>query len=86
MCHACCSRQQQEMTTKLKAYEEQVEHLSAAVQRKGEEVQQLSTQLEHVHAEMKERLFEASREAARIEQQFQQQILGINYIILTTIL
>lgn len=66
------------MTTRLKAYEEQVDHLSAAVQKKSEEVQQLSTQLEHVHAEMKERLLEASREAARVEQQFQQQILGIN--------
>ncbi|XP_063868539.1 A-kinase anchor protein 9-like isoform X4 [Scylla paramamosain] len=68
---------QQEMTTRLKAYEEQVDHLSAAVQRKSEEVEQLSTQLEHVHTEMKERLFEASREAARIEQQFQQQILDL---------
>ncbi|XP_063868536.1 A-kinase anchor protein 9-like isoform X2 [Scylla paramamosain] len=67
----------QEMTTRLKAYEEQVDHLSAAVQRKSEEVEQLSTQLEHVHTEMKERLFEASREAARIEQQFQQQILDL---------
>ena len=72
---------QQEVSSKLRAYEEEVDYLSSALQRKNEEVQQLSTQLEHVHTEMKGRLSQANREAACLEQQFQQEISGIGYTV-----
>lgn len=56
-----------------------MDHLSSSLQRKSEEVKQLTTQLEHVHTEMKERLSQASREKAHLEQQFQQKISGIRH-------
>lgn len=70
---------QQEVSNRLREYEEQVDHLSSCLQRKSEEVEQLTTQLNHVHTEMKEQLSQARREAACLEQQFQQKISGTEF-------
>ncbi|XP_071544904.1 uncharacterized protein [Panulirus ornatus] len=70
-----------ELCSEFRVLHEQLEKLkqehvdqSATLQRKNEEIAQLSTQLNMMRSEMKQRLSHTSREAAQLEQQYQKEI------------